>query len=316
MIQTQPAISIMIPAKNGGVLFEQVLKQIRSQEYNNHIEIVVIDSGSTDDTISYAKTYQSKVIEISPDSFNHGRTRNFGIANTTGEFVVLLTQDAVPANTTFISEMITAIQRQNAAGAYARQIPCTNASWLVKRNLQNWISGNSQSRVCQMNNANQFFSTPPAEQHLQCVFENVASVIRREVWEKIPFPDVPFGEDLDWGFRILCNGYTLVYASKAIVNHSHERPPEYTYKRTYIDHYRLYELFGMRTIPSISKIGRSVALTTFADWLYLLQNITLSQSWWKEFSGSPQHAWASAWGQYAGAKAAAKGIHIQQIQGV
>lgn len=312
----QFVISILIPTKNGGTTFERVLKQIRLQEFAETMEIVVIDSGSIDETIPCAKAYGAKVIEIPADHFNHGSTRNYGIANTTGEFVVLLTQDAVPGNVYFLQEMTKTMREHNAAGAYARQIPRVDASLLVKRNLKTWISGTGQIRINHISKANDFFACHPTGQHLHCVFENVASIIRREVWEKIPFPDTPFGEDLEWGFRALCNGYTIVYEPMAIVEHSHERPPDYTYKRTFIDHYRLYELFGMRTIPSLPKVGRSIMLTTLADWVYLLQNVTFTPSWWREFADVPRHAWAAAWGQYQGAKAAAEGRYVQQIQGV
>jgi rhamnosyltransferase len=309
-------VSIVIPTFNAGVLFRDVLESLHRQVYETPIEILVIDSGSTDETLAIAQRYPTRIIQIDSGSFNHGSVRNLGIHQVSGEIIFLLTQDAIPANAHFIQIMVQSMLNENAAGVYARQVPYSGASVLVKRNVENWISGSADRRVMRVECMNDFFMLPPAQRHLYCVFENVASAIRREVWEKIPFPVVAFGEDLDWGFRVLCNGYTLVYEPDAVVSHSHERSAQYTFKRTFIDHYRLYELFSLRTIPTVPKVLRSFLVTTSSDWLYLLRHASGSRRWLDEFIHVPRHAWSGAWGQYRGAKAAASGIAIAKMAGV
>ncbi|MDX9754188.1 MAG: glycosyltransferase [bacterium] len=311
-----PSIGIVIPTKNAGVEFRPFLTRLCVQDYPGPVDMLVIDSGSTDGTGLMAEEFGFRVKRIDPATFNHGQTRNQGIAEVRGDLVLLLTQDAIPAENDFLRRMVEALRAADAAGVYARQAPYPEASELVRRNGLQWVSGVAESRRQRIESINAFLALSPAQQHLQCVFENVASLIRRDVWEKIPFPQVAFGEDLEWGFRALCNGYTLAYAADAVVWHSHERDAGYTYKRTLIDHYRLYELFGLRTIPSLQKVARSVLLTTARDWGYLLLHFRLCRRWGQEFWRVPYHAWASAWGQYQGAKTAASGLSITKVQGV
>jgi GT2 family glycosyltransferase len=230
--------------------------------------------------------------------------------------VLLLTQDAIPKSPDFIQTLVHTQQKHQAAGVYARQEPYPDASPLVKKSLEQWVSGSKEPRVSSLSNPEAFFALPPAQQHLFCVFENVAGMVQRAVWEKIPFPETPFGEDLEWGYRVLCNGYKIAYEPKAVVIHSHERPPAYTYQRTFIDHYKLYELFGLRTIPTFPKVLRSFILTSLSNWAYLLSRPSGTMQWAADVLNVPRHAWNSALGQYRGAKAAAQGIPIEKIPGV
>ncbi|MBD3265406.1 glycosyltransferase [bacterium] len=311
-----PTISIVIPTRNGGTRFQKVLESLRHQTISANAEILVIDSKSTDDTPNIATQWGANVISIDPTSFNHGYTRNVGIENTSGEFIILLTQDALPANTHFIKSLLHAMQEFQAAGVHAKQIPLADASPLAKHHVRTWVSGQGDRMIKQIKSPQQLFPLPPSQQHLYCVFENVAGMVRREVWEKIPFPETPFGEDLDWGFRVICNGYTLVYEPNAVVEHSHERSPAYTYWRTFIDHYKLFDLFGLRTIPTKPKILRSFLLSTMSDWGVLFRHPEFRIKWLKDMIHAPAHAWASSWGQYRGAKTSANGTPIEKIQGV
>src|SRR5688572_10545956 len=101
-------VSIVIPTKNAGTLFRDTLHALKTQEYEDQIEIILIDSGSTDDTIQVAYEYGIKVKSIIPDEFNHGLTRNLGIEMATGEVIVLMSQDAVPGDKYLVKNFVAA----------------------------------------------------------------------------------------------------------------------------------------------------------------------------------------------------------------
>ncbi len=310
------SLSIVIPTFNAGEEFSRMLNQLRIQENYSDAELVVLDSGSTDGTSETAKQFGAKVIPIDPKEFNHGLTRNLGIAHASGKWNVLLTQDAFPADRWFLQNFVNAVERENAAGGYARQIPRKDATPLVRRDVGNWVTSLLEARVISLHQYPNFFAAHPMEKLVTCAFDNVASIIRRDVWEKIPIPPAAFAEDLEWGYRALCNGYKIIYEPKAAVIHSHERSASYQYKRTFQNHYRLYELFRLRTIPSRWKVFRSIFLTMGNDWMYLLRSRKLSWKIIKCFLNVPRFAWASAWGQYHGAKTAAMGYPIHQMRDV
>ncbi len=308
MKQSHPTVSIVIPTKNAGHEFSRLLSILRNQAHYSNAEIMIVDSGSSDETTAIARSFGCKCIEIEPHRFNHGGTRNLGISETHSEFVCLLTQDAFPLTTTFLTTLVQSILTENAAAGYARQIPRKQASLLVKRDVEQWLSGSPERRISEIQSPNIFFSLHPIHQYYACVFDDVASMIRRDVWKKIPYPIVAYGEDIEWGYRALVNGYTIVYEPRARVEHSHERSAEYAYLRTYIDHYRLYEIFGLRTIPTRRKMLRAVINKCMSDWFYLLRKGYPFGRDFQEFINVPRYAHATASGQFKGAKDAASGV--------
>lgn len=310
------SITVIIPTFNAGNLFQDVVNNLQSQSLFHQTELIIVDSGSNDNTVKTAKNVGAFVHIIDQNTFNHGGTRNLGASLGKGKYICFLTQDAVPSDPAFLETMMNTIISSNAAACFARQIPRKNASPLIRRDLDQWIGGSPYKKISQFSNLKTFLQIEPIEKYYSCVFDNVASMIRRDVWEKIPFPHTPFGEDMEWAFRALCNGYSIAYEPKAVVEHSHERSSTYMYKRTFVDHYRLNELFGVRTIPGIYHVGKSILSTTVSDWRYLIHQFEPTAAWLHWMKDVPLNAWASAWGQYYGAKAAASGTPIFQSKDV
>ncbi len=309
-------ISIVIPTFNGEYYLQKLLDKIEQQTIAPHKEIIIVDSGSSDQTLHLAKLHNANIVSIPQSEFNHGATRNLGIKHAQGEYIFLFTQDAIPHETTFFEQMLDSMNHYQSAGVYARQVPRDDASPLVKRDVARWVSGSANRRVQHVPNWQSFLRLSPMQRYLSCVFDNVASLIRRDVWEKIPFPSTPFGEDIEWAFRALCNGYSIVYEPNAVVSHSHERSVKYAYQRTLVDHWRLFHLFGLRTIPTRSHLCSSIGKTILNDFSYLLTNPNMSYKWWKNFYNVPCHAYMTALGQYYGAKMAASGKEISQSKEV
>lgn len=310
------SITVVIPTFNAGELFRRVVQNLLSQTVVNQTQFIIVDSGSTDHTLEIAKELNAIIHTIPQNKFNHGDTRNLGASFGEGEYLCFLTQDAIPANPNFLENMLNSIKNSNSAACFARQIPRKDASPLICRDLYNWVSGSPYNKMKHFSNLKTFLQFNPIDKYLHCIFDNVASMIRRDVWEKIPFPLTPFGEDIEWAFRALCNGYSIVYEPSAIVEHSHERSSTYMYKRTFVDHYRLHEMFGVRTVPSKYHVARSIILSTGKDWKYLLQHFQPTIKWMQWMKDVPFYAWASTWGQYNGAKAAACGTPIFQSKDV
>ena len=104
-------LTVVIPAKNGiEEDFESTLQAIQGQRGIADVEIIVVDSGSTDGTVKVAEAYGAKVYCIPPSEFNHGLTRNFGAEQGTGEFILFMVQDAIPATDDLFYEMAKALR--------------------------------------------------------------------------------------------------------------------------------------------------------------------------------------------------------------
>jgi rhamnosyltransferase len=226
-------ISIIIPTKNAGAEFRDTLVAIRKQTRDS--EIVVVDSGSSDDTLDLAHQFGAQTISIPPESFNHGETRNLGIRHGTGQVCVMLVQDAVPIGETWLETLIAPFSDENVVGVTGRHVPRPDSDLLGRWQVeyQNEFLGEN-IRVQRMESWDAFL-TLSFEERLRLVsFDNVCSALRRDFWETCPFRPLPFAEDLDWGVRALSAGHRLVYDPAIRVIHSHTRPAAYHMRRSYI----------------------------------------------------------------------------------
>ncbi|MFH1737525.1 MAG: glycosyltransferase [bacterium] len=310
------SISIVIPTKNAGPDFDRVLSMLTSRQTKLKPEILVIDSGSVDETEEICRRYSVRFERIKPEEFGHGCTRNLGISRTKGEIICLLTQDAIPVDVNFLDSITEPFSREDVAGVVGRQIPRSDASLLTVRDVSRWVLGSPDGRISRIANQSEFETLSPLDRYLMSAFDNVCSAIRRSVWEKIPFSDVVFGEDIEWGYRALRCGYAIAYEPNAAVFHSHDRPIRYQFQRTRIDHYRLRELFGLETVPTALHIPGSILRQMVGDTCDLLQMRADFSSRLKELTRLPVRATAHTLGQYLGARAYRMGRSAEDLTAV
>ena len=256
---TTGMLSVVIPTKNGADTLPALLDSLKRQQVGLPTEIIVVDSGSTDGTLDIARGRVDRLVTTPADEFDHGLTRNLGIESSRGDLIVLTVQDAVAASGTLLQDLITPLLSDpQAAGSFARQRPRPDSSALTKDYLARWVAASATGRTVEIADATAFDALTPTERLERCAFDNVCSCVRRTVWEAIPFRSTPFAEDLAWAKEVLLAGHRLVYAPGAVVIHSHDRSIGHELSRTRLAHRQLFELFGLRTIPSVPALMRAV----------------------------------------------------------
>lgn len=289
-------VSIVIPTKNGEKTLPAVLHAIWQQRFTSSIEVVAVDSGSTDGTVDLLKDRVDRLITIPPESFNHGLTRNLAIEATTGELLVMLVQDAVPQSESWLNALIAPFRvSADVAGTFARQVPRDDASPLARRYHRLWVAAGTSPFESSLENEAEFDRLTPDERHRRCAFDNVCSCIRRDVWQRYPFAETTIAEDLEWARTVLLAGRRIAFAPDAVVAHSHDRPVGYEFRRTRDAHERLNTLFGLQTIPTLPHLARAIVTSAFVHtWSELAAPERLPRAL----------ALAVAWplGQYLGAR--------------
>ncbi|MFQ5941172.1 MAG: glycosyltransferase family A protein, partial [Nitrososphaerales archaeon] len=121
-------VSVVIPTKNSGPEFELTLEKLKNQKGIKEIEIVVVDSGSEDDTVRTAKRYTNRVYSVTPKEFNHGATRNFGAEQASGDYILFNVDDAVPIGDYWLYNIVKVLENDSQVGAVTcRQVPKSDA---------------------------------------------------------------------------------------------------------------------------------------------------------------------------------------------
>lgn len=312
-----PLVSVVILTRNGRPEIDACLAATCNQETPWPYEVLVIDSGSSDGTVETVRQYAAalvaraptqtapevtlRLVEIPPASFNHGGTRNLGASLSRGKFVAFLTQDAIPADSHWLSALVAAFDDPTVAGAFSRQLPKSDAHVLTRRGLSLWVGSQEQRVVKRWPGAAAYAEMSPWDRYNLLVFDDVSSCLRKSTWEEIPYAALAFGEDIDWAQRALMAGHTLVYEPEARVYHSHNRTPWYEFKRIYLDHQNLYRLVGMETIPTL----RAAWICIWRAWggysLYVLRSgATTAEKLRLLVTYIPFAAPAQVFGQYLG----------------
>ena len=257
---TTDHVSIVIPTRNGMQTLPALFDALARQHFARPLvpEIVVVDSGSVDGTVEYVRARATRVLEIAAADFDHGVTRNLAIQHTSGEFIVLLVQDAVPAANDCLSALMAPLLADvTVAGTYARQRLRPEASALTRSYAERWRPSRDAAYTAAVSN-DDFERLEPMERLRLCTFDNVCSCIRRSVWETHPFRPTTIAEDIEWAKDVLLAGYCIEFAPRAVVVHSHDRSARYELARTYLLHRRLFELLGVRTVPSLPDLLRAI----------------------------------------------------------
>jgi rhamnosyltransferase len=307
-------VSIVIPTLNAGPLLEEVLTGIRRQESPYDTELIAIDSGSSDGTVERLHEASASIVQIPRAAFNHGTTRNAALERASGQFAVLMTQDAVPAGASWLSALVEPLLHDDSvAGSFARQIPLPGASRLTDYALSRWVAARVEPRLSGPLDAATFKSMTPVERHLACAFDNVCACIRKDVWTRHPFKAAPIAEDLEWAKDVLLCGYKIAYAPAACVRHSHERGLAYELRRTYLVHQRLAALFGLTTIPTATALVRAIATT-----LPVHLHIAAGERRRRVRAAARAAGLACAWplGQYLGARSRVHGRDYLSVSGI
>jgi rhamnosyltransferase len=299
----------VIPTKDGGLRFLSLLERLARQDIDGGIELLVIDSGSRDGTPEAAQRAGARVERIAPEEFQHGATRNRALALTTSERIALLTQDALPTSDDYLTQLFAALDDARVDGAWARQVPRPDCDPIMRERLRGWPGTSTEPRVATLAPGDPaaaraaFDALPPLERYQRCLFDNVAACVRRSTWERIPFPPLPFGEDVAWARAVLLAGGSLAYRPTAVVEHSHRVALAREFRRIRADHANLCELFGLRLVDSWSAVWRGALgqRRHYARCLAATPNLgPLARAAWNAYAAP--YALAETAAQYLGAR--------------
>jgi rhamnosyltransferase len=251
-------VSVIIPTLNAGPHLGVLLERLRAQKPAPPDEIIVVDSGSRDQTREIAAQAGARVIEWR-EPYNHGLTRDAGIAASSGDVVVLTVQDACPASDDWLARLTAHFADDSVAGVSGLQVPPPDGPLELRiKAALDVRAGDAPIRV-RLSDHPAYAQYTPAQRLELYRFDNVCAALRRSVWERIPFGACRYAEDLAWAKRALEAGHTVVHDPAACVIHAHRRSFCYEFRRALLDAWMLDELFGFR-YGVLNKLNRAKSL--------------------------------------------------------
>jgi glycosyltransferase involved in cell wall biosynthesis len=91
-VETTPLVSVIIPNFNYSKYIKQAVDSVLKQSYSN-IEVIVVDDGSTDDSMEVLRSYGSRIKLIPSKNFGACTARNLGVLHSTGDLIAFLDAD-------------------------------------------------------------------------------------------------------------------------------------------------------------------------------------------------------------------------------
>ncbi len=204
-------VSVIIPTLNAAERLHALLDALLPQTVP--LELMVVDSSSTDNTVSIAEAYGARVATVQRSDFGHGSTRNFGLLQSSGDIVVFLTQDVIPACKTTVERLIAPFADELVGCAYGRQLPSRGATVFA-----------AHSRIFNYGPIPMVKSRDGGWRGIKVPFlSNSFAAYRRKALEEIGLfkENLISTEDTYAGARMLMAGYKIAYAADAEVYHSH-----------------------------------------------------------------------------------------------
>ena len=236
MVAQTVDVSVVILTLNAGPAFRRTLDGVRQQRFDGTTELLVLDSGSTDGTPELAARCDGVALHHTKN-FGHGRTRNEAARLARGEFVVYLTQDAVPVGDRWLANLLAPFEDPRVAATFSRQIPYRNATPMERFFLAKRFP------------AVRIVRPVPHRLALYTVFfSNVSSAIRQKMLLEHPFDEtLIMSEDQQFARDVIAAGHRTVYEPASVVYHSHRYTLRQVFTRYFDSLYSLVEIFDDST---------------------------------------------------------------------
>lgn len=198
-------ISIVIRTFNEERYLDELLEMILLQKANDYnVEIVIVDSGSFDQTINIAKKYNCKIVNIKKEEFTFGRSLNVGCENATGDFLVFISGHCIPSNENWLVNIVLPLEF-SCDYSYGRQKGRDTTKFSERQLFEKYFP--KQSKLPQKG----FFCN------------NANAAIKKDIWRKYLFDeDITGCEDMHLAKRIVDDGYFIGYSADAAVYHIHD----------------------------------------------------------------------------------------------
>ncbi|MFC4599690.1 glycosyltransferase family 2 protein [Cohnella hongkongensis] len=218
-------ISVVIPTLNAASYIRELIDRLKHQSMDCH-EIIIVDSMSNDQTVEIAQRLGVTVLSVPRDAFDHGGTRNYAASHAEGDVLVFITQDALPEKLSFLEELTTPLAHGHVVAVYGRQIARPGASPIERMTRE--FNYHTTPMIKSLADVGEYGIKT-------FFFTNVCSAIRKDIFQEMGGFQEPIisNEDMIFTAKALLKGYSVAYAPKATVLHSHHYSLRMEFRRNF-----------------------------------------------------------------------------------
>lgn len=228
-----------------GNLLDQVFRQSIPDP-----DVIVVDSGSTDQTLPIAGRFPVKIVRLRPEDFTFGRSLNLGCAVATGDYLAIASAHVIPRSRDWLEKLRAPFADTRVALVYGRQVGNHRTKFSEHQLFAKQFprQSNSDQRTPFCNNAN--------------------AAVRRSLWAVNRYDESLSGlEDLAWAKWACAQGHRIVYAADAPVIHIHEESPariQNRYRREAIAFKQIFPDSHLTLTEFVSLLTSNVAMDLLA----------------------------------------------------
>jgi glycosyltransferase involved in cell wall biosynthesis len=242
------------------------------------VEIILVDSGSTDATLAVAARYPVRVLHIAPSDFSFGRSLNLGCAAARGDYLVIASAHVYPVYADWLEQLLQPFADDRVAVVYGKQ------------------RGGDSTRFSEQRVFHQWFPDASIADQASAFCNNANAAVRRALWRRRPYnEDLPALEDVEWATWARSAGHAVAYRAEAEVVHIHDETPAAVFNRyrreaMALKRIRPHEHFGLADLVRL--VVSHVAL----DLQAALRAGEFGRSW----NEILWFRWMQFWGTYRG----------------
>lgn len=223
---TRPTTSVVIRALNEAEHLPALLSGILRQSVQPD-QVILVDSGSTDDSVAIAEAHGAEIVHILPADFSFGRSLNVGCASATGEILVFVSAHVYPTDEYWLENLLKPFSNGEVVLSYGRQTGDHRTKFSELQLMRQWYPDVSN----------------PDQDGPFC--NNANCAVRRSWWERFPYDEQLTGlEDLAWATNALKAGGRIAYRADATIAHIHDEDfarVQNRYRREAIAHRRIFD---------------------------------------------------------------------------
>jgi len=273
-------VSVIVRALNEEKWLGKALAACKSQTLGNgrEIELILVDSGSTDATVSIAREHGACVVHIEKEEFTFGRSLNVGCEAAKGDVLVFISAHCIPTTDAWLEPLIRPIEEGLCDYTYGRQVGHETSRFSERQVFAHYFG--ESSRLPQQG----FFCN------------NANAAIRAEIWRKHRFDEAVTGlEDMVLAKAVVNAGGRIGYVAESAVTHIHDE----TLKQTQRRYYR--EAMTMRAIMPEVHFHIWDMVSCFVAGVFHDARVAMgAKAFWKEAGGIIGFRFNQYWGTYRG----------------